>query len=348
MAIPAGYLCSPELSVIQADTFHMPDPYCSTKPSASRLIKIAALISLILFASVEFYFFKVHYNPAGYAAAALLIFFGLWRIDTEKDPFQKLRIITILSLFVLLWCIIPLAVGVQIPILGGQWGTFPAIHTVGSVTFFIYMGIVFLFGKRVDCGWCCPCVTARETIGYPFRDRTPKNAFWWKLRHLKMFSLALLLIYLAFMIIDANTAYSRAGKIYYDFVTYGYYGSFLLIPLTGNRNFCRILCPYAALWGVLSVAGFYRIKANKEACSACRKCEAVCDMGVPITTMVKEKGQIRTIECMGCGRCVTVCPHQVLSFYSAAHAFKNLLNSLLKFLQPHNNNITEQHRQGRF
>ena len=85
------------------------------------------------------------------------------------------------------------------------------------------------------------------------------------------------------MIIDAATAYNRAGKFYYDYVTYRYYASFLLIPLTGNRNFCRILCPFAALWGVLSISGFYRIKAEREACIPCRKCEKVCDMGIPIT-----------------------------------------------------------------
>jgi polyferredoxin len=302
----------------------MPSTNQAQNTSSGRLVKTLAIISLVLFAVIEFYFFKLKNNPAGYAASALLIFFGLWRIDTEKDPFQKLRIITILSLFVLFWCIIPLAFGVEVPILGGEWRKFPAIHIVGSITFFIYMGIVLLFGRRVDCGWCCPCVTARETIGYPFRDHTPKNGLWWKLRHLKLFSLALLLIYLTFMLIDAGTAYNRAGKFYYDFVTYGYYASLLLIPLTGNRNFCRILCPYAALWGVLSISGFYRIKAKKEECIACRKCEDVCDMGIPIAQMVKEKGQIRSIECMGCGRCVNVCPQQVLSFHSAAGLLKNL------------------------
>ncbi len=294
----------------------------SSKPESSKLVKGLALSSLVAFACLEFYFFKINYHPAGYAASVLLFFFGLWRIDTEKVPLQKIRIITILLLFVTFWVLIPLGFNVKVPILGGEWGSFPAIHTVGSLTFFIYMGIVLLFGKRVDCGWCCPCVTARETIGYPFRDKTPRNGLWWKLRHLKWVSLSLLIIYLVYMVIDAGSAYNHAGKFYYDFVTYGYYSSFLLIPLTGNRNFCRILCPFAALWGVLSISGFYRINAYKEACIECRKCEEVCDMGIPISRLVKEKGQIRTVECMGCGRCVTVCPKQVLSFVSAVRLLK--------------------------
>jgi len=293
--------------------------------ASGKLVKGLALVSLVLFVFIELYFFKINYHPVGYAASGLIVLFGIWRIATEKDRFQKIRIITILLFFVLFWLIIPLGLKVKVPILGGQWGSFPQLHTVGSLTFFLYFGIVLLFGRRVDCGWCCPCVTARETIAYPFRSSTYRNNWWWHLRHLKWVSLALLLFYLALMIIDAGTAYNRAGKYFYHFVTYSYYGSFLLIPLTGNRNFCRILCPFAALWGVLSVAGFYRIRARRENCIGCKTCEKVCDMGIPIASMVKEKGQIRSVECLGCGRCVNICPKNVLSFDSAAGYLQKLV-----------------------
>ena len=291
-----------------------------------KLVKALALVSLVLFVFLELYFFKINYHPVGYAASGLLVLFGIWRIATEKDRFQKIRIITILSLFVLFWLVIPLGFRVTVPILGGQWGSFPQLHTVGSLTFFVYFGIVLLFGKRVDCGWCCPCVTARETIGFPFRDKTVRNSVWWKLRHLKWLTLGMLVVYLALMIYDASTAYNRGGKYFYGFITYIYYASFLFIPLTGNRNFCRVLCPFAALWGVLSVSGFYRIKASKEDCIGCKLCEEVCDMGIPIATMVKDKGQIRSIECMGCGRCVNICPQNALSFHSAAGFLKKIIS----------------------
>jgi polyferredoxin len=295
-------------------------------PRKETLLKTVTVISLIFFAGIELYFFKLHYHIIGYAGSAVVILFGIWRIVTEKHPYQRFRIIIILSTFVLFWGIIPLAFNVKIPIIGGQWGNFPAIHTVGSLTFFLYIAAVLLFGRRVDCGWCCPCVTARETIGYPFRDKTPRSEWWWRLRHLKWVSLALLLTFLAFTIIDAATAYDRVGKVYYDFVTYPYYASFLIIPFTGNRNFCRILCPFAALWGVLSVTGFYRIKADRDACTSCKKCEKVCDMGIPIARLVKEKGQIRSIECIGCGRCVNVCPKKALYTHDVRNVIKDALH----------------------
>jgi glutamate synthase (NADPH) small chain len=299
---------------------------CASRRSTildSKTVKFIAGISLVLFAGIELYFFKLHYSVAGYAGYALLLIFGIWRIVYEKNAYQKFRISFILISFFLLWGVIPLAFDVKIPIIGGTWGNFPAIHTIGSLVFFGYFGVVLLFGKRVDCGWCCPCVTARETIAYPFRHKTPRNKLWWWLRHLKWVSVALLLAFLGFTIFDAATAYDRIGKFYYDYVTYPYYASFLLIPLTGNRNFCRILCPFAGLWGLLSYLGFYRIKADKDACIDCKKCEKVCDMGIPITRLIKEKGQIRTVECIGCGRCVNVCPKKALEIHDVRNFLKN-------------------------
>ena len=288
-----------------------------TKTHAISLtVKIVAMISLVSYAGLELFFTKLSTHPIGLAAPCILILFGIWRIDTEKDRFQRMRLIVIISTYAFFWMIVPLGFKLQVPGLADQWYSFPAIHAVGSLMFFLYFILILLFGKRIDCGWCCPCVTARETIGYAFRDKTPRNQFWWRLRWLKFVLLGLLVVYLGCMINDVNTSYDRAGKLYYDIITYGYYISFLLIPFTGNRNFCRILCPYAALWGTLSVAGLFHIKAKQELCTGCKKCESVCDMGIPIARMVREKGEVRTVECMGCNRCVGACPQNALSSYS--------------------------------
>jgi len=284
--------------------------------TVSSTVKIVAGVCLVAYAGLEFFFTKIGSHPIGPAASCILIVFGIWRIDSEKDRFQRMRLIAIISTYAFFWMIVPLGFKLQVPGIAGQWYDFPAIHAVGSLMFFLYFILILLFGKRIDCGWCCPCVTARETIGYPFRDKTPRSELWWQLRWLKFVLLGLLLFYLGCMINDVNTSYDRAGKLYYDIITYGYYASFLLIPFTGNRNFCRLLCPYAALWGTLSFAGLFRIKAKQDDCTGCKKCESVCDMGIPIARLVREKGEVRTIECMGCNRCVGVCPTNVLSSHS--------------------------------
>ena len=101
-----------------------------------------------------------------------------------------------------------------------------------------------------------------------------------------------------------------------------YFGSFLFIPLTGNRNWCRWLCPYGGTFGLLNKAGFYKIKAKQDECISCMKCERECDMGIPVQRLVAEKGEVNTADCVGCGRCVTNCPKGVLSFHDVRDLFK--------------------------
>lgn len=101
-----------------------------------------------------------------------------------------------------------------------------------------------------------------------------------------------------------------------------YFTSFLFIPLTGNRNWCRWLCPYGQTFGILNKAGFYKIKADKEKCISCGKCAKECDMGIPVQHLVETKGEVNISDCVGCGRCINNRPKKVLSFYDVRSLFK--------------------------
>ena len=101
-----------------------------------------------------------------------------------------------------------------------------------------------------------------------------------------------------------------------------YFGSFFIAPLTGNRFYCRYLCPYGATFGLLNHIGFYGIRMDKDACVDCRRCEQVCDMGIPVARQGKEHGHVTGLEdCMGCGRCVVSCPTDALEFRDVRNEF---------------------------
>jgi Fe-S-cluster-containing hydrogenase component 2 len=71
------------------------------------------------------------------------------------------------------------------------------------------------------------------------------------------------------------------------------------------KNFwCRYLCPYGALLGLLSCIGPVKIQRNEEHCIHCRSCSRSC----PSLIDVEKKGVVNSPECFGCMTCVSSCP----------------------------------------
>ena len=71
------------------------------------------------------------------------------------------------------------------------------------------------------------------------------------------------------------------------------------------QNFwCRYLCPYGALTGILALLSPLRIRRDPDACIDCASCAKACPSRLPVDRLVT----IRSAECLGCMECVNVCP----------------------------------------
>jgi len=120
------------------------------------------------------------------------------------------------------------------------------------------------------------------------------------------------------MNLEQITAFQRSP---YNMVAAGKMLSFFLAPsrLAGGvllflclaslvvRNFwCRYLCPYGALLGLVALFSPLRVRRDAEQCIDCRKCEKVC----PGAIKVAEKTEVWSSECVGCMECVGVCPRE--------------------------------------
>lgn len=264
-----------------------------------------------------------------YTEYAIILGFGLWRIRAEKNPYTRKRLMILVAVVTGLWWLIPWLSPVFEPHMGYAWSrpVFPALHTPGTLSFLLVLLLVFLFGRRIICGFGCPCVGIRETVGFPFRHRTLRGHWAWTLRHSKWFFFVWYVGVMAVTQFPPNAWSASLVGAFGLVVGLTYFGSFFLVPLTGNRFYCRYLCPFGATFGLLNHAGFYGIEMERERCIDCRRCEQVCDMGIPVWQQGREHGRITGLEdCMGCARCVISCPTDALQIRDV----RNLIRPALR------------------
>ncbi|MDP6345619.1 MAG: 4Fe-4S binding protein [Alphaproteobacteria bacterium] len=306
-------------------------PASKQRSLAGRYALPIQLLSLIAFAWAfagwlnETYLFWWD-NPIWlnrYTEYAIILGFGIWRITAERNPYTRRRLTVLVACVTVLWWLIPWLLPFFEPYIGylGSQAIFPSLHTPGTLTFFLVLGAVLLFGRRVICGWGCPCVGIRETVGFPFRHVTPRGKWAWRLRYSKWIFFALYMAAIVVLLFPPNSWSVTYMGIFALLVALPYFASMLLSPLIGSRGYCRYLCPYGATFGALNRVGFYRIEFDGGSCNDCGVCSHVCDMGIPVLALGRGKGKIDVADCMGCGRCVSECARNSLAFRDA----RNLL-----------------------
>jgi glutamate synthase (NADPH/NADH) small chain len=260
-----------------------------------------------------------------YTEYAVILAFGLWRIGAERNRYTRKRLIILVSVVTVLWWLVPWLSPFFEPYVGFLWSqpVFPALHTPGTLSFLLVLTLVFLFGRRVICGFGCPCVGIRETVGFAYRERTLRGPWIWRLRHVKWL---FFVWYVGVMVATQFPPNAWTVSLVGAFgLTVGltYFGSFFLVPLTGNRFYCRYLCPYGATFGLLNHAGFYGLEMDPKRCIDCRRCEQACDMGIPVWAQGKAHGRVTGLEdCMGCARCVVSCPTDALALRDVRNLFR--------------------------
>src|SRR4029078_993123 len=76
------------------------------------------------------------------------------------------------------------------------------------------------------------------------------------------------------------------------------------LSLVVKNTWCRYLCPYGALMGIVALISPTRIVRNAEACIDCAKCPTPCRAPLPAAHLAA----VRSPECTACLSCVAVCP----------------------------------------
>ncbi len=76
-------------------------------------------------------------------------------------------------------------------------------------------------------------------------------------------------------------------------------GSFFVRDL-----WCRYLCPYGAMVGLLGRLAPLKVTRDRSSCTNCQACSEACPARLPVHTM----GRVASIECTSCQDCVLACP----------------------------------------
>ena len=201
-------------------------------------------------------------------------------------------------------------------------GQLPAVHPAAFFLFTVFALISWLFRKSF-CSWLCPVGTISEylwKLGRRIFGRNFSLPKWldYPLRSLKYLLLGFFVYAVAMMSASAIADFvaSPYGLVvdvrmlnFFRFMgtaTVVVLGGLVLASLFVRNFWCRYLCPYGALMGLISMFSPLRITRNESACVDCAKCAKACPSALPVDKLI----QIRSAECTGCLECVAVCPAQ--------------------------------------
>lgn len=203
--------------------------------------------------------------------------------------------------------------------------TFDTIHPAALAIFLSILLISFMY-KRGFCSWICPIGAVSEMlwkIGKRLFGRNPRLPRYLDLL-LMIPKYLLLIFFLKVVLLDmnANTAaafldtpfnkiadakmlefWIRPGITTIKIVTV-----LVLLSIMFKNFWCRYLCPYGALLGVVSLPSPVKVSRDRERCIHCKACNRAC----PNQIEVDQKLRVDSVECTGCLDCIESCSSDAL------------------------------------
>ena len=190
-------------------------------------------------------------------------------------------------------------------------GIYDPVHPAG-LTILIAAIVMSIIVKKSFCSHICPVGFLSELIsnaGFKLKINRWISGFLGSLKYI----LLLFFLYVVFYQMNLqqitffqNSSYNKIAdaKMLYFFLDISATGLMVIMGLVLLtylfKNFwCRFLCPYGALLGVLSWLSPFKIRRENENCIDCKKCREAC----PSDIEVYNKESIFTVNCIGCREC---------------------------------------------
>lgn len=202
-------------------------------------------------------------------------------------------------------------------------GDFDVTHPAG-LAIFVAVLLVSWAWRKGFCSWICPIGALSELLerlgrkawGPPSRVPKIVDRLFMSLKYLILlfFAQAVLIgMNAGDVAIYLDTPFNKIAdvKMLYFFTQLGS-GTvvviFLLVAFSTlvSNLWCRYLCPYGALLGLLSLFSPVRVVRSESRCTGCNICTKAC----PNYIDVAKAGVVSSPECTSCLRCVSACPRR--------------------------------------
>ena len=196
----------------------------------------------------------------------------------------------------------------------------PELHAAGMFLLIAFLAISFMY-RKAFCSWICPVGAVSEWLWQTGRTvfrrtLTPPRWVDVPLRGLKYVLLALFLyVVIAMPVPDIREFLGGPYGLVADVKMLNFFRhmgegtAIFLTVLVGlslvvKNPWCRYLCPYGGLMGLVALLSPTRIVRSADACIDCAKCAKACPAGLPVDVLAS----VRSAECTACLSCVAVCP----------------------------------------
>ncbi len=204
-----------------------------------------------------------------------------------------------------------------------HWLVTGTINDIHPAALFILLAIVLISiaAKKAFCSFLCPVGTLSEYLWRLGRLVYRRNLIlprWldYPLRSLKY--LLLLFFLWAVVKMDGPSLNAFVGSPYNkvaDIKMYLFFAELsglalkvlvvlAVLSLFVKNAWCRFLCPYGALLGVLGWLSPLKVARSKSTCIDCELCTRACPSDIRVHTA----GRVWSDECTNCLECVAVCP----------------------------------------
>jgi polyferredoxin len=177
---------------------------------------------------------------------------------------------------------------------GAGWPVWAGLLVAGLVS--------ALLVKRAACSFVCPIFPVGELLwraGARWLGRNFTAPFWFDL----VLRTAKYLV-LAWVVIALSQGQLPDTLVGAQHVASLLVVALLLLSLFFQMPWCRYLCPYGALLGLVSMASLLKIRRSPGRCVRCHRCDHRCPANLPVML----RTTVRSPECFACYRCVDGCP----------------------------------------